>query len=248
MMASNHMVSVIVPALNEEKSIGDVVEGVERVLSANGYKFEIIVVSGRSTDKTSEIARMKGAKVIAYNKDPGKGYAIRKGLKMCKGDIVVLMDADGSHVPEELPLMLEKLAYGHDIVVPSRFLGSSDDTTPLVSLGNRLLTLIFNILFYRRRYVTDSLNGFKAIKKKILDNISLVSNGTEIEVEILAKCLINGSKMVELPSHERRRISGVPKGNSFRAGLKCFGIGLMVFTYHLFKSCRSITSKILTMK
>jgi len=235
MIASSHMVSVIIPALNEERSIGDVVEGVERVLSANGYKFEIIVVSGRSSDKTSEIARLKGARVVSYSRDPGKGYAIRKGLKTCRGDTVILMDADGSHVPEEIPLMLQKIGEGYDLVIPSRFLGSSEDATPLVNLGNRLITVIFNVLFYSRRCVTDSLYGFKAIRRVVFDNMSVISNGTEVEVEILAKCLINRCRIIEIPANERKRTSGIPKGCSFRAGWKCFSMEIAVFAHRLFR-------------
>lgn len=236
---SNSLISVIIPALNEEGSIGHVIDDVGRVLSDERCKFEIIVVSGRSTDRTSAVAKQKGAIVIEDTNDLGKGYSIRKGLKICRGDIVVLMDGDGSHVPDEIPLMLKELDEGCDVVIPSRFLGGSDDMTPIVSIGNRLLTIIFNLLFPRRKFITDSLNGFKAFKREKFDNISFVSNGTEVEVEFLAKSLINGHRVVEIPGFERRRISGIAKGDSFHAGWKCLSICVSVFVYHLLTRLKS---------
>src|SRR4030066_887276 len=236
----NSSVSIIIPALNEEGSIGNVVEGIGKVLFNEGYEFEIIVVSGRSTDRTAEVAIGKGAIAIEDKNDLGKGYSIRRGLEKCRGDIVVLMDGDGSHIPEEIPLMLKKISEGYDVVIPSRFLGGSDDMTPVVSLGNRLLTVIFNLLFPRGKYITDSLYGFKAIKREKFDAISLVYNGTEVEVEFLAKSLICGYRIVEIPGYERCRTAGVPKGDSFGAGWKCLSVGVSVFVYHSLKRAKSL--------
>jgi len=145
--------------------------------------------------------------VLSNGRNRGKGYALRKGFRYARGDIIVTFDSDGTHKPKEIPDLIHPLFNGVDIVVGSRFLGSGmNSTSRLNRLGNFLLNITIMILTGKR--VTDSQTGFRAFKKQVLRSLNLESLGYDIETEITVKGLNNGFVYREKPiSCEKRKYS-----------------------------------------
>jgi glycosyltransferase involved in cell wall biosynthesis len=211
---------VIIPALNEGQNIGDVIYRLKRA-DCN----DILVVDGHSKDNTVESARKLGAKVFVQN-GSGKGSALRQAFEhsCLNGDVVVIMDADGSMAPEELSRFTKVVENGVDVVKGSRFLprGGSEDLTPLRRCGNRILTWVFNFLFSTD--YTDLCYGYMAFKKEALTRLSacLASENFEIETEICIKSKILGLSVLEIPSVERARVYGTSNLSTLKDGFKIF--------------------------
>ena len=141
----NNVVSVVIPAFNEEKTIGRVIEETIQVMESLGLPYEIIVVDDGSEDRTWEEASKYKVTVLSNGRNRGKGYALRKGFQHASGDIIVTMDADGSHKPKEIPELLNALIEGADIAAGSRFLGKNENhTSKLHVFGNYLINLTWN--------------------------------------------------------------------------------------------------------
>jgi glycosyltransferase involved in cell wall biosynthesis len=117
-------VSIIIPAYNEEKTIGDVIEDTASIMDSLHLPYEIIVVDDGSTDGTRLVASNKKVRLLCNQGNRGKGYSLRKALEYAQGDIIVTIDSDGEHKPKEIPDLLEPLFNGTDIVAGSRFLGN----------------------------------------------------------------------------------------------------------------------------
>lgn len=199
------IISIIIPAYNEEKTIGNVISNTISTMKNLLKPYEIIVVDDGSTDNTKKIATKYKAKVLSNGKNKGKGYALKKGFKHANGDIIVTIDADGTHRPNEIPYLIHPLFNGVDIVAGSRFAnGRKDSTSRLNRIGNFIFNSTIMILTGKR--VTDSQTGFRAFKKHILREIKLESLGYEVETEITVKGLRNGYVYQEKPiTCERRR-------------------------------------------
>jgi glycosyltransferase involved in cell wall biosynthesis len=207
---------VIIPARNEEESIGDIIQRLQRM----GFD-DILVVDGHSHDGTAECARKLGARVVSQN-GKGKGGALREAFLQClDDDLTVIMDADGSMDPEELPLFFDKIVSGADIVKGSRFLppGDSEDFTATRRIGNKILTTITNFLFLTE--YTDLCYGYMAFNKEALKRLSpsLKGDNFEIETEICVKAKILGLRVLEVPSFERSRQYGGSNLHPFKDGL-----------------------------
>ena len=213
-------ISVMIPAYNEEKNIEDVLTRTKAVLMALNLPYEIIVVDDGSTDKTSAFARRKEATVIRLRKNRGKGFALRKAFQHAAGNILIMMDADGSHKPEEIPDLVKPLLNGADVVTGSRFNCKMEKglTTRLHILGNNLFNLI--ILVLTRKRTTDSQTGFRAFKKRVIKEIKLFSGGYEVETELTVKTLKNGFTVCETPIAFEKRKNGVSRLNPLFDGLR----------------------------
>ncbi len=200
-------ISVIIPAYNEEKTIGTVISNTLEIMDGIAVPYEIIVVNDGSTDKTGIVASMYKAIVLTNKVNRGKGYSLRRALKVAQGSIIITLDSDGEHKPKEIPDLLEPLHNGADIVAGSRFLGSpSEVTTKLNVVGNFLFNAAIMTLTGQR--VTDSQTGFRAARKDVFEKLNLASDGYEIETEITVKSLVNGFVLKEQPiSVERRKYS-----------------------------------------
>jgi len=207
-------VSIIIPTLNEAENLSRLLPEIKRVLSE--YKYEIIVVDKHSPDGTADIARKNGVKVL-YD-DKGKGSALVKGLKAAKGDIIISMDADLSHRPKELKLLILGIETGYDVCMGSRFLtgGGSDDMPMLRRIGNKFFVMLVNA-FYHAHY-SDLCYGYRSFSKGAARKLKLNSNGFGIETEISIKAVKAGLKVIEIPSFEKKRDNGEGKLNSFRDG------------------------------
>ncbi len=207
--------SIVIPAHNEEENLPTLLSELKKLYK----KCEIIVVDDGSTDKTSEIVRRFGVNLLKNKEKGGKGAALRKGFSNATNSIIVMMDADLSHRPEDIaslikPLKNEKVG----LVIGSRGLGGSEEYSFFKSIGNNVLTKICNFFLGTQLY--DALNGYKVFRK-ILSG-GLKCNGFEIEIELIANCIKNKYKIVEVPSVERERTHGKSKLNSLIDGWKFF--------------------------
>jgi len=212
--------SVVIPARNEEITLGRVLEDltatVPRLL---GYDVEIICVDDHSTDRTAEIARSYGARVVANTRKPGKGMALRTGFEAATGDLIAMLDADYSHRPEDLPVLLEALrADAVGLVIASRVWGGSEEYTHIRALGNVFLSGLLGLC--TRRYLSDALNGYKAFRRGVFTDFTYTSKAFEIEIELIANALRKGYRVVEVSSRERARAGGEMKSRVIRHGTR----------------------------
>jgi glycosyltransferase involved in cell wall biosynthesis len=204
----NHsLVSLIIPAFNEDRTIGKVIQGTVKTMNAFGLPYEIIVIDDCSTDDTKSVASLytEYASVYSNYSNRGKGYCVRRGAQYARGDVLVTLDSDGEHKPEEIPSLLSPLFAGTEIVAGSRFAGNSRRiTTHLHYLGNMLFNLLIYLLTGKK--ISDSQTGFRAMKRSVFDSLNLTSEGFDIEMEITVKSLMNGFTFKEVPvSVERRK-------------------------------------------
>jgi glycosyltransferase involved in cell wall biosynthesis len=196
-------VSLVVPARNEARNIPWVFEQIPDCVD------EVILVDGDSADCTVHMAtRCLPTVRHVEQSGPGKGNALRTGFLAATGDHVVMMDADGSMLPGEIPHYLHFLDNGFDFVKGSRFIagGGSLDITPIRRLGNQVLLAAVNHLYDAR--LTDLCYGFCAFRRDFLDDLDLHSSGFEIETEMIAHALRSGLRIAEVPSLELPRRSG----------------------------------------
>jgi glycosyltransferase involved in cell wall biosynthesis len=204
------VVTVIIPAYNEEETIGNVITETTSVMDSVGMPYEIIVVNDGSTDKTGLIASEHKVTVLSNQENRGKGFSLRRALRYAHGDIIVTLDSDGEHSPKEIPDLVNPLFNGTDIVSGSRFMGCNTHvTTKLNRIGNFMFNL--TILALTGKSVTDSQTGFRAVKHDVLENLNLESEGYEIETEITVKGLRNGFVFEEKPITCERRQDRVSK-------------------------------------
>jgi glycosyltransferase involved in cell wall biosynthesis len=213
------VLTVVIPAYNEEKTIGNVLSSTAEVMDGLGVPYEIIVVNDGSTDKTGLIASNYKVTVLSYEQNRGKGYALKKALQYAQGDIIVTIDSDGEHQPKEIPDLIKPLFNGTDIVAGSRFLGkNSHVTTKINQMGNFLFNVTIMMLTGER--ITDSQTGFRAIKRNVLEKLNLESDGYEVETEITIKGLKNGFVFKEMPISCNRSKYRVSKLNLLSDGTK----------------------------
>jgi glycosyltransferase involved in cell wall biosynthesis len=196
-------VSLVVPARNEARNIPWVFEQIPACVD------EVILVDGDSSDATVLVAQHCLPTVRNVRQSgPGKGNALRTGFLEAKGDYVVMMDADGSMSPAEIPHFLHFLEHGYDFVKGSRFIagGGSLDITPFRRMGNHLLLAATNRLYHA--CLTDLCYGFCAFRRSFLDQLDLHAAGFEIETEMIVHALRSGLRIAEVPSLELPRRNG----------------------------------------
>jgi glycosyltransferase involved in cell wall biosynthesis len=206
-------VSVVIPALNEAENLPHVFSRLPDGLH------EVIVVDGHSTDGTAEVARRLRSDVrIVQQIGRGKGDALALGFAACTGDIIVMLDADGSTDAAEIPRFVAALRSGADFVKGSRFAqgGSSTDITWLRRAGNRGLNVVVNAL-YGTRY-TDLCYGYNAFWSRCLPYLRVDCSGFEVETLINVRVAKAGLVIHEVPSFEHSRIYGKSNLNPIRDG------------------------------
>jgi glycosyltransferase involved in cell wall biosynthesis len=213
------VISVVIPAYNEEKTIGNVIYSTISTMESLEKPYEIIVVDDGSNDNTRRIATRYKATVLSNGKNIGKGYALRKGFQYAQGDIIVTIDSDGTHKPKEIPDLIQPLFNGVDIVAGSRFRGHENNST---SRLNRLGNFLFNttIMILTGKHITDSQTGLRAFKKEVLQTFNLESVGYEIETEITVKGLKNGFVYQEKPVTCEKRKYNISKLKILADGIK----------------------------
>ena len=208
------LISVILPAYNEEKYIQKCFDRVYKVLMDYGEPFEIILEEDGSTDRTPEIidkiaARYPNVKALHFPNRMGKGFGIKKCFENAKGEYIVLIDADMEYPPEKIPHLLNALD-GNDIVVGARKLWKNIKNRKvriIRALLSRFYSALINWLFGVN--LLDYQSGFKAFKREVIEEIQpLISNGFEIDSEILIKAVNKGFRIDFVP------IEYTYKGNS----------------------------------
>lgn len=198
---------VIVPALNEEKSIGEVIRGIQHALM--GLECEIVVVDGSSIDESAQIAERLGATVIA-EKAHGYGGAYLTGfeylLAKSKNFIVVMIDADSTYAPEDIPQLLEPILEGKaDMTIANRFNDMEQDAMSFRNrIGNRMISKIVSKLYGLE--IHDSQSGFRAISATCLRGMYLEANGMPLATEMLIEARKIKARVIEVRSHYRRRV------------------------------------------
>jgi glycosyltransferase involved in cell wall biosynthesis len=221
-MQKRPLISVIIPVFNEGPTIGSVIERVKKAIEGMQFPYEILVIDDCSTDNSLEISRSKKVRVYQLKKHMGKGYALRLGFREAKGEIVVTLDSDGSHNPYELPKLLDPILNGEaDLVIGSRFLNEKNVFhNELNKIGVQLFNFFVRML--TEKATTDSQSGYRVIRSAILRELNLVSNGYEIESEMLIKVLKNGHRVKEVPIRFEQRTYGKSKLDPFKDGVKIF--------------------------
>ena len=208
-------ISVIVPTLNEAENLpivfGMLPEGLH----------EVIVIDGRSTDNTIEVAKAvrPDCKIVLEDR-PGKGWALAAGFAAATGDILVMLDCDGSADPAEIERYVQPLVEGADFAKGSRFLpgGGSSDITPIRRLGNAVLCGISNHWFGTA--YTDLCYGYNAFWKHCLPAMDVDCAGFEVETLINIRIAKAGLNVAEVPSFEFDRIHGESNLNAIKDGLR----------------------------
>lgn len=206
-------VAVVILARNEERTIGAAVSGAARFVHA------VYVMDGHSVDRTAAEARNAGA-VVRLDPGKGKGSAIRDSLEFVDADVIVFMDADGSHDPADIPKLAAPVVRGEaDLCIGSRFAGGSEELS--VSVGQLIRTIgnvSMNIVINKRWHIalTDTLNGFRAIRKEAAQRIAMTEDTHTIEQEMAMKMLRHGYRVINVPTHEYARQYGVSHINIWK--------------------------------
>jgi glycosyltransferase involved in cell wall biosynthesis len=203
-------VSVVLPCLNEEATVGRVVEKALQVMKERGIDGEVIVVDNRSTDGSVKVAEEHGAKVI-HEEKRGYGNAYRKGFAEASGDVIVMADSDDTYDLLEMPKFLDVLENA-DFVMGSRLRGEiKKDAMPWLHrrIGNPLLTRILNILFKTK--ISDAHCGMRAFKRDVAKKLDLQTSGMEFASEMVIKASKLGIKIEEVPITYSPRSGGEAK-------------------------------------
>jgi glycosyltransferase involved in cell wall biosynthesis len=227
------LLSIIIPAYNEAGTIDQVITRVETSRLPDGFTREIIVVNDGSTDRTAEVLKPFEARhQIVHKENSGKGGACRRGFAMCRGDFVIVQDADLEQNPDDFPELLKPLLDDKaDVVFGSRFHGTYKPSSPLMAVHysiNRLFTFTTNLI--TGFHTTDVWTGYKMYSRKALDTLlpHLTSNGIEFELEVavlLGKCHM---RVVDVPISYVPRWYQDGKKTDWRQGIKSL-VKLMFF-------------------
>ncbi len=209
------LVKGIICTLNEAPSVGPIVAGTREHVD------EVVVMDGASTDGTCEIARGEGARCVVLDVR-GKGRAIRHAIDREEADVLVFIDADGSHDPADIPRLLEPIIAGDaDLVIGDRNSGGSDELHASAdhaarAMGSWMIRTLINLRFRVR--LNDVQNGYRAIRASVARQLDLREPAFTIEQEMVMKCLLRGHRVVNVPSHEYRRTHGTSRLSALRLG------------------------------
>ena len=217
-------VSIIIPAYNEAATIGAIVFKIKELYP----DFEIIVVNDGSTDNTADIAKDAGAHVHSHPYNIGNGAAIKTGIRVARGDIMVFMDADNQHNPEDIKKLLTYLP-DYDMVVGSR---SSGDQA---SLGRTFGNTAYNWLasYVAKFYIPDLTSGFRSIKANIARNfLSLLPNTYSYPTTLTLCVLRSGRSVKYLPINVLKRKTGKSRINIFKDGVRFLMIIIKICTLY----------------
>jgi len=214
------LLSVVIPVYNEEKTIKEMISRVEEV---KGIDKEIIIIDDASTDGTVEILKKlqkekPGLKIYFKEKNRGKGHTLKIGFGHTTGDYVIIQDADDEYDPKDIKKLLRVLEEDNvDVVYGSRFSGSYEDMSNLHYFGNKLLTLITNVLF--GVMLTDMETCYKLMPGSFVRNLDIKSDRFDFEPEITAKILKAGLRIKEVPINYRGRSFSEGKKITWKDGL-----------------------------
>lgn len=216
--------SIIVPAYNEERTILEQLKLISKVRFKLPY--EILVINDGSTDGTYErilIAKkfIRCLRVITYNKNKGKGYALQLGIKHAKGDIIVLQDADLEYNPKQIPKLINEIIENKAAVVyGSRFLEKNESIYWTFAFGNKFLSLATTMLFGKK--ITDMETGYKVFSGEVIRRLKINAEKFDFEPEVTAKILKHGYSIIEVPILYKGRTKEMGKKITIADGIKAF--------------------------
>ena len=197
---------ILLPTRNEEEGLGEVIERVpEKIIKDKGYDIRIVVVDGHSSDSTCEIAEKMGAQLIKQNGSIGKGNGVREALDLLidkksnpNGDLLIMMDADATYSPEDIPRFIEDLQ-DNDVVWGSRMRGKIEKyaMSPINKIGNKILSLTASILFLKR--TTDLCTGYWGFKIDALKRLKLTAEGFNLEADLFGSVVNEKMITKEIP-------------------------------------------------
>ena len=197
----------LIPVFNEEKSIGQVIKETKK------YSDAILVIDDGSTDKTSQIASDNNVYLLKHLKNMGKGVALKSGFDYIRDldyDIVVTIDGDNQHNPNEIPILIDAINNGADFVNGSRYINGSEENTPAYRrIGQQVLDIATNLTTGLK--ITDSQSGFRAFNKKACECFKFKDTGFGIESEMLADAAEANLIITEVPITVRYDVDGSTK-------------------------------------
>lgn len=192
-------ISVVLPAKNESGAIGQTIINIMQL----GLVDEVVVVNDGSTDHTKEVAEQAGAKVVSHLYSKGNGAAIKTGARAAIGDVIIFMDADGQHDPQDIPRLLEQIEQGYDLVVGARQKGSQ------ASIGRGIANSLYNNLatYMTEHKVEDLTSGFRAVRAdKFREFLYLLPNGFSYPTTSTMAFFRAGYSVTYVPIHAAKRI------------------------------------------
>jgi glycosyltransferase involved in cell wall biosynthesis len=217
MTSKLEMVSVVIPTLNEAGNIREALDTIERELA---YPKEIIVVDGNSTDGTLEIVKDSNCRLII---EPRRGYgmALRRGMQAAKGDVVIMVDGDGTYEFKHINMLLERMMETDaELCMATRMYDPNKAMGFMNFVGNKIITFCFNMLF--KQNLSDTQSGFRAISHSAIEKVNLKETDMPFATEMLIKFAQKGFKMVEVPSTYKTRKYGKTKLKPFSSGIAIF--------------------------
>jgi len=229
------VMSVVIPCLNEEKTIGDCVKSASETLAAMKVPGEVVVVDNGSTDRSAELARAAGGRVIAHSVR-GYGSALKRGIAEARGKYLVMADADKTYDFRELPKFYQLLESGADLVMGSRLRGKIErNAMPWLHrwVGTPVLTTLLNLFFGSR--ISDTNCGMRAFTKTAIEKLSLKCNGMEFASEMVVKAAQRKLVIKETPiNYYAANPDRVPNLHTFRDGWRHLRFMLVLCPKYLF--------------
>lgn len=203
-------VIITIPAYNEEKTIRDVINKIREVMDQTKYCYNylILVVDDGSEDKTVEEATKAGACVFSHQENKGLAETFRTEMKVCcelGAEIIVHTDADGQYKAEEIPLLIEQVENSYDLVLGSRLKGSIEYMPKINKIGNKAFSFVISLL--TKQKITDGQTGFRAFTRKIAEEITIISDHTYTQEQIIRAAQKNYS-IKEVPISFAKRNDG----------------------------------------
>jgi glycosyltransferase involved in cell wall biosynthesis len=219
-MTDTRLLTIVIPALNEEQGIEQTIRAVPREgIESIGYGVQVLVVDNGSTDRTAELARQARADVVMQ---PVRGYgsALKKGFSAAAGSLIVTADADATYPLEAIPSLLQTLERENlDFLTTNRFAYLDNNAMPLQNrIGNKMLAVATRILF--RMHVEDPESGMWLFRKDLLARLRLHSDSWPLSHEIkIEACYYSGCRWKEVPIHYGARIGQTKLSNAWKVGL-----------------------------
>jgi glycosyltransferase involved in cell wall biosynthesis len=212
------LVSIVIPTLNEA---GNILEAVSTIHKGLTYPHEIIVVDGNSTDGTQEIVRSTHFCRLIIEPRRGYGRALKTGMENSKGDVIIIVDGDGTYEVRHIGSMLDKMVQEKaDLVLASRMYDPNKAMGFFNFVGNKIITFCFDFLY--SQYLSDTQSGFRAISHEAINNVNLVEGDMAFATEMLIKFKKKNYKMVEIKSTYKIRRYCKPKMQKFKSTIEIF--------------------------
>jgi glycosyltransferase involved in cell wall biosynthesis len=218
MTSKVEMISVVIPTLNEA---GNIVEAVTTIQKDLAYPKEIIIVDGNSTDGTKEIVKELGFCKLIIEPRRGYGLALMTGMKKAKGNIIIMVDGDGTYEVRHMNRMIAKMVEKDvDMVLATRMYDPNKAMGLMNFIGNKVITFFFD--FFYSQFLSDTQSGFRAISHEAIDNVELKANDMAYATEMLMQFAKEGYTMIEVPTTYKSRKYGRPKLRRFKSGIEIF--------------------------